>query len=127
MTISTPNLALLLPRTTLIGRDFPLAILDTAVLVHVEDRDLATPPGTPDDNTVYIVASSPTGAWSGHATQLAAWQSSAWHFYPPREGWLARIRDEDLLLMWDTTAWVVVTPGGSKSEETLVPLLLIGA
>ena len=58
------------------------------------DRNLATPPGSPTDGQRWIVAASPTGAWSGHATEIAAWQDGAWRFFAPRTGWLAYVVDE---------------------------------
>ena len=39
--------------------------LDTLVQLSVLDRDLATPPGSPSAGDRYLVATSPTGAWSG--------------------------------------------------------------
>ena len=38
--------------------------LDAIVQLSVLDRDLSTPPTTPADGARYIVASSPTGAWT---------------------------------------------------------------
>ena len=35
--------------------------------LQLVDRDLATPPATPSDGARYIIAASPTGAWTGHA------------------------------------------------------------
>ena len=58
--------------------------LDAVVQLSVLDRDLSTPPGSPADGARYIVAGSPTGAWSGHAGNIAAYQDGAWTFYPPR-------------------------------------------
>ena len=41
--------------------------LDAIVQLAVLDRDLTAPPGSPADGARYIVGTSPTGAWSGHA------------------------------------------------------------
>lgn len=80
--------------------------LDALVQLAVLDRDLASPPGSPSDGQRWIVAASPSGAWAGHATQIAAWQDGAWEFYAPRTGWFAYVPDEGTLLAWNGTAWV---------------------
>jgi hypothetical protein len=80
--------------------------LDALVQLAVLDRSLATPPGSPGDGERWIVAASPTGAWSGHATEVAAWQDGAWRFFEPRTGWLVYVVDEGVLLAWNGSAWV---------------------
>jgi hypothetical protein len=80
--------------------------LDAIVQLTVLDRDASAPPGSPSNGQRYIVASSPTGAWSGHAGHVAAFQDGAWAFFAPSEGWLAWIADEDRLVAWNGTAWV---------------------
>jgi hypothetical protein len=66
-----------------------LRALDAVVQLSVLDRDLAAPPGWPTNGARYIVAASPTGAWSGHAGDIAAYQDGAWAFYDPGEGFIA--------------------------------------
>jgi Protein of unknown function (DUF2793) len=83
-----------------------LRALDAMVQLAVIERDLTAPPGSPVDGQRWIVAASPTGAWAGHATQVAAWQDGAWEFYVPRTGWFAYVLDEGTLLAWNGTAWV---------------------
>lgn len=73
--------------------------------LSVKDRDLTTPPGTPAAGDTYIVAASPTGAWSGHAAEIALWTGSAWAFYAPRTGYLAYIEDEQKLSIFRAGAW----------------------
>src|SRR3954471_2500803 len=80
--------------------------LDALVQLAVLDRDLASPPGAPIDGQRWIVAASPTGAWAGHASHVAAWQDGAWRFYVPRVGWLVYVVDEGALLAWSGSAWV---------------------
>jgi len=83
-----------------------LRSLDALVQLAVLDRDLATPPGAPSDGQRWIVAASPTGAWSGHTGHVAAWQDGAWHFYVPRVGWYAYLIDDGNLIAWNGSAWV---------------------
>ena len=93
--------------------------LDALVQISIVDRDLATPPVSPTDGARYIVAASPTGAWTGHASKIAAWQDGAWAFFAPRTGWLAWIEDEATPVAWNGTAWVAIG-GGSVNPTPLV-------
>jgi hypothetical protein len=79
--------------------------LDALVQIAVLDRNLAAPPAAPADGARYIVAASPTGAWSGHAGEIAAFQDGAWAFLEPQSGWIAYIADEQRLLVRGATAW----------------------
>lgn len=97
--------------------------LDCLVHLSVLDRDLATSPATPADGDRYIVAAGGTGAWAGRDLVVAAFQDAAWAFYPPREGWTAWVADEDLLVVWDGSAWVVASSGGGGSVN---PTSLVG-
>ena len=90
-----------------------LRTLDAVVQLLVLDKDLATPPGSPSEGSRYIVAASPTGAWAGHAADIAAYQDGAWMFYPPREGWLAWVADEDKPYVWGGSAWAEFANPGS--------------
>lgn len=82
-----------------------LRALDAIVMLAVLDRDLATPPGSPANGARYLVAASPTGAWVGHAGDIAAYQDGAWAFYDPKEGWLCYVADEDVLIVFGGSSW----------------------
>ena len=86
--------------------------LDAILQLAVLDRHLTAPPGSPADGARYIVGVSPTGAWSGHAGSIAAYQDGAWMFYTPAEGWIAWIGDEDVAVVWDGAAWSALATGG---------------
>jgi Protein of unknown function (DUF2793)/Repeat of unknown function (DUF5907) len=86
--------------------------LDAIVQIAVLDRDLAAPPGAPVDGNRYIVAAAATGAWAGQSGKIAVRRDGIWVFYPPNEGWLAWIADEDILTVWSGTAWIAAASGG---------------
>ena len=81
-----------------------LNILDAVAQLAVKDRDLTTPPGSPVQGDRYIPGPSSTGAWSGHDGELAIYLNG-WVFRPPRNGWLAYIEDESVLLRHNGTIW----------------------
>jgi hypothetical protein len=80
--------------------------LDLMVQLAVIDRTLSAPPGSPADGARYVVAASPTGAWSGQAGKIAAWQDGAWVFLSPREGWTAWVNAENRMIFHDGSAWI---------------------
>ena len=102
MNDSTPNLALpyimAAQAQKHVTHNEAIRALDAIVQLAVLDRDLATPPGSPPDGARYIVAASPTSAWTGQSGKIAAWQDGAWAFYAPGQGWVAWVADEDKLL-----------------------------
>lgn len=102
--------------TILVSADGDRYVLLSAPTFRITDRDLATPPGSPTIGAQYIVAASPTGAWSGTATQIATWHNGAWAFITPRAGFVAWIIDEAKLAYFDGSAWQVVTAGSAGRE-----------
>lgn len=90
-----------------------------AMQFSVEDKDLAAPPGSPADGAAYIVAASPTGAWSGKAEQIA-WQlaGSGWQFIAPIEGMKAWARDENATYVYDGADWVPDSAFGGVTLDT---------
>ncbi len=83
-----------------------IAALDTLAQLAVLDRDLNTPPGSPDVNMRYIVGPAPTGAWAGKANQVTRWDGASWQFHAPEPGWLAFVLDENGLIAWNGSAWL---------------------
>lgn len=96
-----------------------LRALDAVVQLMVLDKDLSSPPGSPAEGARYIVAASPTGAWSGQAGKVAAYQDGAWAFYAPLEGWLAWAADEDGLYVWTGSAWTAFAGGGGTLDNVV--------
>ena len=82
-----------------------LLALDVLVQAGVLDRDLTAPPVSPVDGDTYIIAAGATGAWAAKDLNLAAWQDGAWKFHAPQEGWMVQLADEDIVVIWDGTAW----------------------
>ncbi|MAB96919.1 MAG: hypothetical protein CMK71_02470 [Pseudomonadaceae bacterium] len=90
------------------------ALLNQLVQGAVVDKDLAAPPGSPADESLYIVAASATGAWSGKSGFLAFWLNSvgSWTFVTPREGMWFHVNDEDAFYKYTGSAWEVFSGGG---------------
>jgi hypothetical protein len=89
-----------------------LQLLDSLVQLAVLDRDLTAPPLSPSEGQRWIVKNtSPSGAWSGHGNQIAAWRDDGWQFIVPKAGWFAYVVDEGALLAWSGSAWVDAITG----------------
>ncbi len=73
--------------------------------LSVKDRDLTTPPGSPAAGDTYIPAATATGAWAGKEKQIAVWDGATWVFGVPREGWVASVDDEDVMIRYNGTVW----------------------
>lgn len=85
-----------------------LRALDAIVHLSVIDDALAAPPVSPADGDRYIVAASPTGAWTGQAGKIAAWQDGAWAFYAPKTGWRCYIVSKTSVYVYSGSAWASI-------------------
>ncbi|MEN6541992.1 DUF2793 domain-containing protein [Parvibaculum sp.] len=82
-----------------------LRALDALVQLSVRSRALNTPPSTPVEGDRYIVAGSPSGAWSSAAGQIAAFADGVWSFFAPQTGWRAFDEGADEFVYWSGTVW----------------------
>lgn len=83
-----------------------MRLLDTMVQLSVASATTATPPATPDQGVRYILPAGVSGAWSGHAHELAIFEDTAWVFHEPRHGWVAWVEDDAELVAFDGNAWI---------------------
>lgn len=82
-----------------------LNALDALVQPIALSASLATPPVAPAEGDVYLVAASPSGAWSGKAHHVAQFIGGSWRFYPPRGGWQVWVQDGGQTLRYTGSAW----------------------
>jgi hypothetical protein len=81
--------------------------LDALTQACVISRALATPPASPSDGDAYIVASTPTGAWSDQVDALAIYYSG-WRFKTPQVGWRVWSRAEAKVYYYTGSAWALL-------------------
>lgn len=77
----------------------------------VADRDLLAPPGSCADGDRFLINGVGTGEWDDHDGEMAIAAgvnaSNGWIFaVVARNGVTLYVEDEDLLIAWDTSAWV---------------------
>jgi hypothetical protein len=70
----------------------------------VLDKDLTSPPSSPNPNDRYWIAPSATGAWSGYDYQIATWNGTAWEFEEVTDGDTAFVTDENIFYYFDADA-----------------------
>lgn len=83
----------------------PSNMLGGRVRWLIVNQTTNTPP-SPSDGVAYIVGSSPTGAWAGHAGKIANREAGAWVIYAPVEGWEAYDQALNAPYVYDGSAWV---------------------
>lgn len=98
-----------------------LAVLDVLVAGAVEEPPRVAPPGSPVAGACYIVAASPTGAWVGHAGQIAAYTAGGWRYVLPVEGMRLLVKSTAVTAAYRAGAWELgvvraanVTVGGNQ-------------
>lgn len=91
-----------------------LQTLDVLAGAAVEQLPLASPPSSPVLGSCYIVAASPTGAWSGQAGKLAAFTSGGWRFITPVEGMSLFVRSSAVDARYRSGAWEIGQLRGDK-------------
>lgn len=90
--------------------------LDAVVQISVSSRTALEAPAEPQDGDRFIVPTQATGTFAGQDGALAAYQDGAWTFRTPQAGWLAWAEDEQRLLAFDGTTWVVASSDGTNTD-----------
>ena len=91
-----------------------LLLLDVLVGGAVEEGPRNSPPSAPAEGASYIVGTSPSGAWSGQAGRIAAWDSSGWRFLAPGEGCSLWVKAAGVHACYRSGGGVVGTVAGDR-------------
>ena len=82
-----------------------LALLDMIAQPAVVAVATNTPPVAPQPGQCWVVGTSPTGAWSGHADALAGWTTGGWRFAVPGPGMTVWTGGAAGFARWDGGEW----------------------
>lgn len=82
-----------------------LQVLDSLVQMVLQSIGANDPPASPASGTLFYLGSAPTGAWSGQSEKLAVWNSGAWQFFEPLEGWRAWDLETDQGYVYRQAVW----------------------
>lgn len=80
--------------------------LDALVQLVLESATATAPPATPTEGGRWFVPSGASGAFAGQEGRIAAFEAGVFDFLDPRPGFLAFLRDEGRLALYDGAAWV---------------------
>ena len=85
-----------------------MQILEAFTPLVVQDKDLSAPPATVagDVGNRWIIGAAPTGAWAGHAYEIALCTAAGvWQFIAPPAYITAYVIDEAIDYRYDGVAW----------------------
>lgn len=88
--------------------------IEILLAAAVEEPPRAAPPAAPEVGATYIVASSPTGEWSGKAHCLACFTQGGWRFVNAQDGMTAFVRTSSLSAVFRGGAWELGSVRGSS-------------
>jgi hypothetical protein len=78
-----------------------VGIFKAGHMEQVKSITQSAPPGSPATGDHYILPASPSGAWSGHGKEMAAWNGSSWEFSYSAPGLRGRtFQADDTSLVW---------------------------
>ena len=91
-----------------------LRVLDVVVQLVVIAADQTAPPAVAAAGDRYIVAAPASGAWTGHAGEVAYFMDGAWSFIAPQAGWLAQVLTPRNSVVYEPVAgWEDATVAGA--------------
>lgn len=100
-------------------------LLDPVLDDQRRSADTLAPPSAPVSGDRYIVPAGATGAWSGHANEVAEWDGSAWGFTAPIVGNLVYAEKRMEYLQFISTLESSIEPLGPSriltSENAVTP------
>ena len=107
--------------------------LTDALLHPAIEGEADDPPASPTEGEGGLVGASPTGAWTGHAGELASYQAGGWIFAAPCDGLrvLDRATGQDIRFFggWQRAARPIEPVGGTTvdAEARAAIASLVGA
>jgi hypothetical protein len=84
------------------------------------------PPGSPSEGDRYLVGSSPTGSWTGHAEEVA-YYSGGWQFLDPMPGWRAYVVGDSEYVYDESSSGYWLPGGGGGPPPYDVGAMVTGA
>ena len=107
--------------------DAKLAAL-TSGMIHGESvNSITNTPPAPAAGDLYIVGTTPTGAWAGQANNLAYWDGAAWVFEAPHSGESHLVESLSETWHWSGTAWVKVAAAATGGASAVGDLWIVGS
>ncbi|MFT4742078.1 MAG: hypothetical protein ACI91Z_000049 [Yoonia sp.] len=94
-----------------------LELIDMVAQLAVEALDATTPPTSAAEGQAWAVGASPSGAWSSHAGDIAAWRGGGWLFVTPVIGWRAWDKTTGAIYAYDGAGWIAA--GGVADLQNL--------
>lgn len=85
---------------------------------EVQSLGANTPPASPTAGDLYVVGTSPTGAWAGQAKNIASWTGSVWKFTVPDGGWHAYSVATNLQFAYVAGSWQLTDGVASVVGQT---------
>lgn len=111
---ATPNLALPLLASGQAQKEIThneaLCLIDAMLGGVIETASLSAPPASASPGAVWLVASDPSGAWSGQAGQLAIATEGGWRFVSPRIGCRFFDKSRAAIICLGENGWSVPIP-----------------
>jgi hypothetical protein len=86
-----------------------LLALDRLVALEVVSRSLNAPPADPATGDIHVVPAGGVAGWGYPEASLVQWQGQGWLAESPREGQVALVRDEAVLMVY-RGGWQVHLP-----------------
>ena len=78
--------------------------LDALMNTGAKDKDINTPPVSPTEGDVYIVAAAATGVWAAQSGKIAYF-AQTWQFFNPNEGMRLWVADEAAEYVFTAGLW----------------------
>lgn len=87
-----------------------LRILDAVLHIRVDGVGSNTPPPAPTEGERHVVGNAPTGVFSSHTNDIAAFQDGAWAFFPPQPGWTLWDAAGEAIHVFHDGSWIEAAP-----------------